>query len=52
MHTLPEISLTALAAEAGYYDQSHMIRDFRRMSGYTPGQYRKKCEPYSDYFSP
>jgi AraC-like DNA-binding protein len=30
-------SLTELALEAGYYDQSHFIRDFRRFAGAAPG---------------
>lgn len=28
----------SLAADAGYYDQAHMIREFRRLSGLTPAQ--------------
>lgn len=44
-------SLTELAYRCGYYDQSHMISDFRELSGITPGQYFNDCEtPYSDYF--
>ncbi|MCK9902797.1 hypothetical protein CC117_00120 [Parafrankia colletiae] len=32
-------SLTHLAAEAGYYDQSHMTAEFRRMMGVSPGAF-------------
>jgi AraC-like DNA-binding protein len=32
-------SLTALALDAGYYDQSHFIRDFRAITGATPGHF-------------
>ncbi|OHV42586.1 hypothetical protein BCD48_30790 [Pseudofrankia sp. BMG5.36] len=32
-------SLTQLAAEAGYYDQSHMTAEFRRMMGVSPGAF-------------
>ncbi|MDD3907376.1 MAG: helix-turn-helix transcriptional regulator [Bacteroidales bacterium] len=48
----PHESLTELAYRSGYYDQSHMINDFRELSGITPHQYFTECEaPYSDYFS-
>jgi AraC-like DNA-binding protein len=33
------ISWTALAAEWGWFDQSHFIRDFRRHTGVTPSAY-------------
>lgn len=32
-------SWTAAALEAGYYDQSHLIRDFRRFAGTSPGKF-------------
>ena len=32
-------SLTTLALDAGYYDQSHFIRDFRTITGDTPGHF-------------
>jgi AraC-like DNA-binding protein len=32
-------TLTGLALDCGYYDQSHFIRDFKTFSGYHPGQY-------------
>lgn len=40
-----------LAGECGFYDQSHMTREFKAFSGYTPAQYLTVCEPYSDYFT-
>ena len=54
LHTLetrPQISLTTLAYECGYFDQSHMIKEFKALSGYTPGEYLVACPPHSDYFS-
>lgn len=47
----PAMNFTALAYECGYYDQAHMINEFKLFSGYTPGQYVAICTPYSDYFS-
>ncbi len=45
-----DISLTKLAIDSGYYDQSHMIADFLSLSGKTPKEYFVECTPYSDYF--
>jgi len=47
----PTISLTQLSIVSGYYDQAHMIHDFKQLTGHTPRQYFKECDPYSDYFS-
>jgi AraC-like DNA-binding protein len=47
----PQTPLTALAYECGYFDQSHLIKDFKTLSGYTPSEYLVACQPYSDYFS-
>ncbi|MCG6190882.1 AraC family transcriptional regulator [Maribellus maritimus] len=43
-------NLTDLTYSCGYYDQSHMINDFQKLTGMTPKQYFNECEPYSDYF--
>jgi AraC-like DNA-binding protein len=32
-------SLTALACDMGYYDQSHFVKDFKSFTGLTPRQY-------------
>ncbi len=47
----PQISLAQLAYECGFYDQSHLIKEFKIFSGYTPSEYVAACAPYSDYFS-
>ena len=44
------ISVT-VAYACGFADQSHMIREFRQFTGYTPAQYLVACAPVSDYFS-
>lgn len=46
----PVTNLTNLAYSSGYYDQAHMINDFKSLSGLTPGQYFKECDPVSDFF--
>ncbi len=45
-----DISLTELAYQCGYYDQSHMTSDFHKLSGMTPKKYFSDSVPYSDYF--
>lgn len=40
-----------VAYACGFSDQSHMIREFKLFSGYTPAEYLAVCAPYSDYFS-
>lgn len=40
-----------MAADCGYADQSHMIRDFRAMSGHTPAGLPACCTPYSDLYT-
>ncbi len=47
----PLISLTELSFECGYYDQSHFIKEFKVFSGYTPSEYIRTYNSYSDYFS-
>ena len=34
-------NLTGYAYDSGYYDQAHVIREFRQITGLTPSQYRK-----------
>lgn len=33
------LSLAGIACEAGYFDQAHLIREMKNLSGLTPGQY-------------
>ncbi|MDO9613576.1 MAG: helix-turn-helix domain-containing protein [Bacteroidota bacterium] len=47
----PQSKLTGLAYDCGFSDQSHMINEFRELSGVTPKQYFAECDPFSDYFS-
>lgn len=43
--------LIDLAYHCGYYDQAHMVNEFKSLSGLTPSQFFTGCEAYSDYFS-
>lgn len=40
-----------IAHHCGYADQSHLIRDFKAMSGHTPKSLPDYCAPYSDLFT-
>jgi AraC family transcriptional regulator len=41
MLTTSKASIAAVAAECGYFDQSHFCRQFRRLTGVAPSTYRK-----------
>ena len=38
--TYSDLDLSSISQLTGYTDSSHMVKDFRRMVGMTPGQYR------------
>lgn len=38
-YTTPQADWAALAAEFGYYDQAHLIAEFKEFTGLTPGQF-------------
>lgn len=40
-----DLSLTSIAYECGYYDQSHFIREFSEFSGLIPSQVRRASLP-------
>lgn len=43
-------NLAALGYEAGYYDQPHLIREFKKHTGLTPGQYSSIADPLAINF--
>ena len=45
-----KLSLTQCAYESGYYDQAHLIREFKSFTGLTPSQYLKKTAPLATNF--
>jgi AraC-like DNA-binding protein len=44
METSPRRTLAQVATESGYYDQSHLTRDFTALAGMTPGTYAADAE--------
>ena len=51
LQNLPRINFAQLAYDCGYTDQSHMIKEFKQFSGYTPKEFLSLYNPFSDYFS-
>lgn len=43
-------NLTGYAYESGYYDQAHLIREFKKITGLTPSQYLKNSTPLAVNF--
>lgn len=43
-------NFTSLAYNCGFYDQSHMNNEFKKISGLTPREFFADCVPVSDYF--
>lgn len=41
LHDPSPVSLDRIATEFGFYDQSHLNRQFKRLLGVTPGEYRR-----------
>ncbi|MBP1645523.1 MAG: AraC family transcriptional regulator [Bacteroidetes bacterium] len=46
-----DIDLHDLVYDFGYYDQSHLINNFKEFTGYTPREYVSLFSPCSEYFS-
>lgn len=51
LHCGSQTHLSQLAYDWEYCDKSHLIKDFRTFTGYTPRQYLSISDPYSDYLS-
>lgn len=43
-------NLTPIGYDAGYYDQPHMIREFKKYTGLTPTQYLNQVDPLAVNF--
>jgi AraC-like DNA-binding protein len=42
-------SWAAAASDGGYADQAHLTREFRRFTGFTPGQYRRDATAFASH---
>jgi len=49
MEHFPSMSFSQIAFECGYYDASHLVKEFKQLSGYTPTDF-SSLSPHSDYF--
>lgn len=45
-----QLSITEIAHKCGYFDQAHMINDFKTLAGITPKNYFENDGLFSDYF--
>ncbi len=45
----PQVDWAQIAAVHGYYDQPHLIRDFREFSGFTPSDYFARRGPFQQH---
>ena len=50
-HQQGRINQADLAYTCGYADQSHLIREFKKLCGYTPLSLLEITTPYSDLFN-
>jgi len=44
--TDPNNTISEIAAAAGFFDQSHFTRTFKRLLGVTPAEFRKQLRPH------
>ena len=53
MHMMQQgnIKYADIAVASGYSDQSHLIREFKSITGHTPKSLLGICQPYSDLFT-
>jgi AraC-like DNA-binding protein len=49
--TKKEASLTSIAYDSGYFDQSHFIREFKAFTGFTPSGYALETSPITGAFA-
>ena len=47
----PGMEFVDLAYSCGFYDPSHLVKDFKEFTGCSPTQYLSSRSPYSTFFS-
>lgn len=47
----PRLDMADLAYSCGFYDNSHLVKEFRWMTGYTPSEYLSSRNLHSTFFS-
>lgn len=45
----PEKTWTAIAYQSGYFDQTHLIKDFKVLAGSNPGEFLQKFQPLPEF---
>ena len=50
LQQVPDMEITQLACICGYYDHSHLVKDFQAFTGLSPSQYLSSRNPYSTFF--
>lgn len=48
LQTSSSTNLNEIACKCGYYDKSHLIREVKVLSGYTPNEFLSNADPYAD----
>ena len=51
LQTNPQISISKVAYDCGYYDKSHLIKEFKMFTSYTPKQLLNICDTYNENLS-
>lgn len=51
LQTHPKMEIADAAYACGFYDPSHLVKDFRLFSGCSPARYLSCHRPYSTFFS-
>ena len=49
MQKYPQKDLLTIAVETGYYDHTHLIKDFKSLTGDTPNDFRQKKSIFYAY---